>query len=100
VLGPVVTAWRDSGLYPGLVAAAQVPPDGPVDEQAVARVAIAGDADECARGLAALAGAGATSVVLLPVGDDRDGQLEALGRDVLPLVRPVRDPRLAAGNLD
>jgi hypothetical protein len=50
------------------------------------QVAIAGTAQDCARGVMRLAAAGASSVVVLPIGEDADEQLERLSSDVLPLV--------------
>jgi alkanesulfonate monooxygenase SsuD/methylene tetrahydromethanopterin reductase-like flavin-dependent oxidoreductase (luciferase family) len=56
----------------------------PVTAEDVARVAIAGDAAECAAAIAALGAAGATAVVLIPAeGEDRE-QLERFAAEVLP----------------
>lgn len=85
VLLPTVQAWRDGGMYPNLVAAAEV--GKTVDEAAVRRVALAGTPRECADGVLELGAAGADSVVLAPAGDDPAAQLDRIADAVLPLVR-------------
>jgi alkanesulfonate monooxygenase SsuD/methylene tetrahydromethanopterin reductase-like flavin-dependent oxidoreductase (luciferase family) len=48
---------------------------------------VVGDPHACARAIGRLAAAGAHSVVLAPLGEDVDVQLERLATKVLPLVR-------------
>jgi 5,10-methylenetetrahydromethanopterin reductase len=83
---PLVHAWRDGGLYPGLVAHSGIAPAGELDPAEIDAVAIAGTPLECAKSVMRLAAAGATSIVLRPVGDDAAAQLDAFGEQVLPLV--------------
>ena len=49
-------------------------------------------AEGLARAIGRLAQAGARSVVLVPLGDDLDTQVERLGAEVLPLVRAAASP--------
>jgi alkanesulfonate monooxygenase SsuD/methylene tetrahydromethanopterin reductase-like flavin-dependent oxidoreductase (luciferase family) len=83
---PTVHDWRDRGLYPGLVALSGLPPAGAIGGSDIDRVAIAGTPAECARRIIGLAEAGATSVVVVPVGDDADAQLGWFGDDVAALI--------------
>jgi 5,10-methylenetetrahydromethanopterin reductase len=77
-LRPAVEHWRSSGLYPEPMRLA------PADPR---ELAVVGDAAACARAIGRLADAGARSVVLAPLGDDVDAQVERLAAEVLPLVR-------------
>lgn len=67
------------GVDPG-----DVPTPGSVERSA--RFAAAGTAAECAASIRRLVDAGATSVVLVPHGDE-DDQIRRAARDVLPLLR-------------
>jgi 5,10-methylenetetrahydromethanopterin reductase len=86
VVRPLVRTWRDGGMYPNLVRLGGVPVEGDVDDSAVESVAIAGAPEECAAAVARLAAAGASTVVVVPVGDDADEQVERLSADVAPLL--------------
>jgi alkanesulfonate monooxygenase SsuD/methylene tetrahydromethanopterin reductase-like flavin-dependent oxidoreductase (luciferase family) len=85
-LAAVAEDWRDRGAYPQLLEHAELPP-GPLDAAALARVGIAGTAAECAEGIARFGAAGATTVVVMPVGEAPDAQVERFAADVLPRVR-------------
>jgi alkanesulfonate monooxygenase SsuD/methylene tetrahydromethanopterin reductase-like flavin-dependent oxidoreductase (luciferase family) len=86
VVRPLVRTWRDGGMYPNLVRLAGVPVEGDVDDGAVESVAIAGAPEECAAAVARLGAAGASTVVVVPVGDDAEEQVERLSADVAPLL--------------
>jgi 5,10-methylenetetrahydromethanopterin reductase len=86
VVRPLVRTWRDGGMYPNLVRLAGVPVEGDVDDSAVESVAIAGAPEECAAAVARLAAAGASTVVVVPVGDGVEEQIERLSADVAPLL--------------
>jgi 5,10-methylenetetrahydromethanopterin reductase len=83
---PLVRTWRDGGMYPNLVRLGHVPVEGDVDDGAVDRVAIAGTPQYCARVVARFAAAGASTVVVVPVGEGAAEQLERLSAEVLPLL--------------
>jgi 5,10-methylenetetrahydromethanopterin reductase len=79
-LEPRIRHWLDGGLYPEAYRRAGVEdPTAPVD---LARLAdlltVHGDAASCAEALRRFAAAGATRVVVAPVGDDPAGQVERL----------------------
>jgi alkanesulfonate monooxygenase SsuD/methylene tetrahydromethanopterin reductase-like flavin-dependent oxidoreductase (luciferase family) len=82
-LVPTVRRWRDGGLYPRLVEHGAIPPT--VGSADVARVAIAGTPSECAGAVRQLARAGATTLMVMPVGEDRIDQVERFAREVMPL---------------
>jgi 5,10-methylenetetrahydromethanopterin reductase len=85
-MAPALDRWIDFGLYPHVLEVAGIEPGAAPDLDAlVPRVAVAGDPAECAAALDALATAGATRVILVPVGPDREAQLARLAADVLPL---------------
>lgn len=86
VVRPFVRTWRDGGMYPNLVRLGGIPVEGDVDDSAVESVAIAGAPEECAAAVARLAAAGASTVVVVPVGDDAEEQVERLSADVAPLL--------------
>jgi alkanesulfonate monooxygenase SsuD/methylene tetrahydromethanopterin reductase-like flavin-dependent oxidoreductase (luciferase family) len=90
-LWPVVRAWRDGGLYPGLLERAGEL-DGPGSE-ALGRLAVTGTAEECAAAVRRRAEAGAAAVVLMPVGPDPVGQVARFGAEVLPLLAANVDRR-------
>ena len=83
-LWPIVEAWRDGGLYPGLAAHAGEL-DGPHSE-ALGGLAVVGTAADCAAAVGRRAQAGAAAVVLVPVGPDPAGQIARFGADALPLL--------------
>jgi 5,10-methylenetetrahydromethanopterin reductase len=85
-LRPLVRTWRDGGMYPNLVRLGGVPAEGDVDDAAIDRVAIAGATEQCAAAIARLAAAGASTVVMVPVGEGAPEQLERLSADVAPLL--------------
>lgn len=92
---PTVRRWRDGGLYPRLVDLGGVP--ATVGSADVPRVAIAGTPSECAGAVRELADAGATTLVVMPVGEERTAQLERFAREVIPLCAPLRPgPELGA----
>jgi 5,10-methylenetetrahydromethanopterin reductase len=78
LLAPAIEHWRDGGHYPEPTRLA------PDDER---ELGVVGSPAECAGAIARLAAAGAHSVVLAPLGDDLDEQLDRLASEVLPLVR-------------
>jgi 5,10-methylenetetrahydromethanopterin reductase len=78
LVDPAIEHWRSSGLYPEPMRLA------PDDKR---ELGVFGDPESCARAIGRLAQAGARSVVLVPLGDDLDAQVERLGAEVLPLVR-------------
>ena len=84
-LRPQVEAWRGMNLYPRLFELAGV--DEGLDGDGLRRLAVAGDAGDCAAMIAALWEAGADSVVVVPRHEDRALQLERFVRDVLPRLR-------------
>ena len=86
---PAVAAWRDGGLYPNLVARAGAATEGPLDAAAVRDVAVAGTPSACADAVTARAQAGASSIVLAPVGGDPLDQLERFADGVVPRVECV-----------
>jgi alkanesulfonate monooxygenase SsuD/methylene tetrahydromethanopterin reductase-like flavin-dependent oxidoreductase (luciferase family) len=53
----------------------------------IRELGVVGDPQECARAIGRLADAGARSVVLAPLGNDVNAQVERLAGEVLPLVR-------------
>ena len=81
-LRPQVEAWREMGLYPRLFELAGV--DDGVTLDLLRGLAVAGDADDCARAVTALWDAGADSVVVVPRHDDRESQVARFVADVLP----------------
>lgn len=83
---PSLTRWRDGGLYPALQIYSGLPEGGPLSREHVDGLALAGGPERCAAGIAALARAGAASVVAVPVGDDQDGQLDRFATEVFPHV--------------
>ena len=72
-LRPQVEAWRSMNLYPRLFELAGV--DEGLDADRLRGLAVAGDADDCARAVAALWDAGADSVVVVPRHEDRGSQV-------------------------
>jgi 5,10-methylenetetrahydromethanopterin reductase len=87
VVRPLVRARRDEGMYPSLIRLGGVSDEGEIDDGAVDRTAVAGTPRECADAIARLAGAGASTVAVLPVGDGLAEQVERFATDVAPLVR-------------
>jgi 5,10-methylenetetrahydromethanopterin reductase len=85
-LRPIVRAWRDSGMYPSLIARSGLRSAGEVEDDELDGVAIAGTPQECAESIMALHAAGASSIVVLPVGPGQRDQLERVAGDVLPLL--------------
>jgi alkanesulfonate monooxygenase SsuD/methylene tetrahydromethanopterin reductase-like flavin-dependent oxidoreductase (luciferase family) len=83
---PVVRKWRDSDAYPNLVAHAGLAHTAAFSEEDLRSVAVAGDPRDCADAITALREAGASSVVLVPIGDDHDAQFERVAADVIPLL--------------
>jgi 5,10-methylenetetrahydromethanopterin reductase len=83
---PAVARWRDGGLYGNLVARAGAAAAGPLDTAAVRAVAVSGSAEQCAEAVTARASAGASSVVLTPVGERPLEQLEQFAAHALPRV--------------
>ena len=79
---PVVRQWRADALYPSLIAHAQLPDADALTSIDTNRVAVLGTAAECVAQVGALAAAGATSVVVRPIGDDPGGQLVRLAAGV------------------
>jgi 5,10-methylenetetrahydromethanopterin reductase len=86
VVRPLVGGWRDGGMYPNLVRLGGVPEEGEIDDAAVDRVAIAGTPEQCAGAIARLGAAGASTVVVVPVGGGAPEQLERLSAEVAPLL--------------
>ena len=84
-LRPQVEAWRSMNLYPRLFELAGV--DEGLDADGLRGLAVAGDAEDCARAVAALWDAGADSVVVVPRHEDRAEQMARFVGDVLPRLR-------------
>jgi len=86
-LEPSLRGWIEGGLYPAAYARAGVEdPAGPVDFAAVAdAVAVHGDEAACVAAIERFADAGATSLVLVPAGEDLGAQIERLAAGVLPV---------------
>lgn len=80
-LEPSIRNWLDSNLYPEAYRRAGVEdPTAPVDLARLAdRLTVHGDPASCAEALRRFAVAGATRVIVVPVGDDPAGQVERLG---------------------
>lgn len=72
-----ISRWRTWGLYPRLLDFGEIAGDDPITPDDAARLSIAGTPRECATSLGRLAAAGATTVVVMPVGSDSAAQLEA-----------------------
>jgi 5,10-methylenetetrahydromethanopterin reductase len=83
-LVPTLRGWVEMGLFERQMAYAGIVSGVPLGPSDVARVAIAGDAEECAAALGALAAAGATAVAVMPTPGDASEQLERFGTEVLP----------------
>jgi alkanesulfonate monooxygenase SsuD/methylene tetrahydromethanopterin reductase-like flavin-dependent oxidoreductase (luciferase family) len=80
---PELGRWRDGRLYPMLLGHSRLPEDGPVTREDVSGLALVPPAQECAGAIARLHQAGATAVVVVPVGPDPSDQLERFAADVL-----------------
>jgi alkanesulfonate monooxygenase SsuD/methylene tetrahydromethanopterin reductase-like flavin-dependent oxidoreductase (luciferase family) len=80
---PVVQAWSDAQAYPNLLARSGLS-GGEIRDDELLALPVAGDAGDCAAAIRRLHAAGAASVVLVPVGDDHDAQLERVAADVVP----------------
>jgi alkanesulfonate monooxygenase SsuD/methylene tetrahydromethanopterin reductase-like flavin-dependent oxidoreductase (luciferase family) len=85
-LRPIVRAWRDGAMYPNLIARSRLRAAGPVPDQELAGIAIAGTPADCAESITALYTAGASSIVVLPVGPDPHDQLARMAGEVVPLL--------------
>jgi 5,10-methylenetetrahydromethanopterin reductase len=85
-LRPQAQRWAASGGYPRLAALAGLGADGsgPLDDRALRELAIAGDAGDCARAVAALGDAGADTVILDPLPPAYDDQLARFAAEVAP----------------
>jgi 5,10-methylenetetrahydromethanopterin reductase len=83
-LRPIVQKWVDWGMYAVQMEHAGLAKGQEVSGEDVARVAVAGDAEECAAAVSALAAAGASTVVLMPTERDSREQLERFAAAVLP----------------
>jgi alkanesulfonate monooxygenase SsuD/methylene tetrahydromethanopterin reductase-like flavin-dependent oxidoreductase (luciferase family) len=77
--GPAIAAALERG---GQQALEREMPDSWIDE-----MAIAGNAQDVARGVLAYAAAGATSVIAVPLPQQTEEQLDRLATEVLPLLR-------------
>jgi alkanesulfonate monooxygenase SsuD/methylene tetrahydromethanopterin reductase-like flavin-dependent oxidoreductase (luciferase family) len=88
-LEPKLAHWLESGLYPEAYRRAGVEdPEGPVDlARLVGELTVHGDAASCATAIRRFGAAGATSLLVVPVGDDALAQVERLGSAVLPELR-------------
>jgi alkanesulfonate monooxygenase SsuD/methylene tetrahydromethanopterin reductase-like flavin-dependent oxidoreductase (luciferase family) len=86
VVRALVRTRRDGGMYPNLVRLGCLPDEREIDDGAVDRVAIAGTPEQCAGAIARLAAAGASTVVVVPVGGGAAEKLEQLSADVAPLL--------------
>lgn len=87
-LEPKLAHWLEGGLYPEAYRRAGVEdPDGEVDlAHLVGELTVHGDAASCAEAIRRFAAAGATSLIVVPVGDATE-QVERLGSAVLPELR-------------
>jgi alkanesulfonate monooxygenase SsuD/methylene tetrahydromethanopterin reductase-like flavin-dependent oxidoreductase (luciferase family) len=79
-LEPKLAHWLEGGLYPEPYRRAGVEdPEGPVDlARLVGELTVHGDAASCAEAIGRFADAGATRLILVPVGD-ATVQVERLG---------------------
>jgi alkanesulfonate monooxygenase SsuD/methylene tetrahydromethanopterin reductase-like flavin-dependent oxidoreductase (luciferase family) len=83
---PTIKGWRDQGMYPNLISRSGLTPDGDLESADADRVAVAGTPADCAQAVSRLHRAGASSIVLVPVGAEPAAQLEWFAADVLPLI--------------
>jgi alkanesulfonate monooxygenase SsuD/methylene tetrahydromethanopterin reductase-like flavin-dependent oxidoreductase (luciferase family) len=85
-LEPKLAHWLEGGLYPEAYRRAGVEdPEGDIDlARLVGELTVHGDPASCAEGIRRFAAAGATRLVVVPVGDAAAGQVERLGDAVLP----------------
>jgi 5,10-methylenetetrahydromethanopterin reductase len=87
-LRPGLESWRRMGLYPRLFELAGVGEDAAsVSLDQVRAMAVAGDADDCARAIRALGDAGADSVVVVPPHEHHHEQVARFVADVMPALR-------------
>jgi alkanesulfonate monooxygenase SsuD/methylene tetrahydromethanopterin reductase-like flavin-dependent oxidoreductase (luciferase family) len=85
-LAPVLREWRDGGVYPNLEVFWRLASGAAPGRDLAARAAVAGPPGDCASAVRRLAEAGASSVVLWPIGADPNAQLERFAEDVVPLI--------------
>jgi 5,10-methylenetetrahydromethanopterin reductase len=83
---PELLRWRDMRLYPTLLDHSGLPGAGPMMREHVDGLALVGPAEDCADGIARLRRAGASAIVVMPVGPDQSEQLERCAADVIPRV--------------
>ena len=85
-LRPQAERWAASGGYPRLTAHAGLGADGsaPLDDRALRGIAVAGDAEDCARAVVELGLAGAGTIVIDPLPPDFAGQFARFAAEVRP----------------
>jgi 5,10-methylenetetrahydromethanopterin reductase len=87
-LRPSIDMWLRMGLYPSLREFAGIDTDSAADleDDRLRSLAVAGDARDCARAIAALWAAGVDTVVLVPRHEDRAVQIARFTAEVRPLL--------------
>jgi alkanesulfonate monooxygenase SsuD/methylene tetrahydromethanopterin reductase-like flavin-dependent oxidoreductase (luciferase family) len=87
-LRPLAERWAAGGGYPRLAVHAGLGADGSglLDDRVLRELAVAGDAADCARAIAALAAAGADTVILDPLPPAYDEQFARFAAEVMPLL--------------
>jgi alkanesulfonate monooxygenase SsuD/methylene tetrahydromethanopterin reductase-like flavin-dependent oxidoreductase (luciferase family) len=73
-------------MYRNLIARSNLQQAGPVRDPELDGIAIAGTPADCAESIATLHAAGASSIVVVPIGPDTNQQLARLAGEVLPLL--------------
>lgn len=86
IMRDVIEPWREWGLYPRLMEYGGLSPERPTELRDVDDISIVGGPLECARSVLKMAAAGASTIVLMPTGDDHPGQLQRFAAEALPLV--------------
>jgi 5,10-methylenetetrahydromethanopterin reductase len=81
----VISRWRDWGLYPRLLQLGDIATADPISATDAAKLSIVGTPRECADCLRRLVAAGASTVVVMPVGEGFAAQLEMFAHAVWPL---------------
>ncbi len=82
-----VERWLALGRYPQLIRRSPLAGGGPVSDEALDAVAIAGDPASCAAAVRRLGDAGADSIVLRPAAVDGMTQVRRFAAEVLPALR-------------
>jgi len=81
---PELRRWRDHRLYPILMEHSGLPAADPMSREHVDGLALTGSPENCAEQIERWHRAGATSIVVMPVGRDPSEQLKRCAADVFP----------------